>query len=59
MNPMLSTPPQNKTTKGNKMWFKNIQLYRLTNLTALMTGELSRFLPQLIAALGGEVIEQI
>ncbi len=26
---------------------------------ALMTGELSRFLPQLIAALGGEVIEQI
>lgn len=26
---------------------------------ALMTGELSRFLPQLVAALGGEVIEQI
>ena len=26
---------------------------------ALMTGELSRFLPKLIAALGGEVIEQI
>ena len=25
---------------------------------ALMTGELSRFLPQLVAALGGEVVEE-